>query len=92
MSDLSPPPAVFIAAAAPSCGPRLAASAGGAGPDAGMQVARPGHFAEREELDAALKANTIDALSLFIERHPESRYRPEADAALKQLDASRPPR
>jgi hypothetical protein len=48
--------------------------------------ARPGHFAEREELDAALKAGTSEALRLFIERHPESRYRPQAETALRSLE------
>lgn len=92
MSDLSPPPAILVMAAAPSRGPLLAASTGEAGPDVGMQVARPGHFAEREELDAALKANTVDAVSLFIERHPDSRYRLEAEAALKRLGVTPPSR
>mgnify|MGYP000237462118 CR=1 FL=1 len=57
-----------------------------------MAPARPGHFAEREELDAALKAGTADALLLFIDRHPRSRYRPEADAALRQLGLTPPAR
>lgn len=48
--------------------------------------ARPGHFAEREELDAALKAGTREALRLFIDRHPQSRYRPEAEEALRRLE------
>lgn len=51
--------------------------------------ARPGHIAEREELDAALKAGTPEALRLFIERHPESRYRPEAESALRTLEQPR---
>lgn len=54
--------------------------------------ARPGHFAEREELDAALKAGTSGALLLFIERHPMSRYRAEAEAALRQLGLTPPAR
>ena len=48
--------------------------------------ARPGHFAEREELDAALKAGTTEALILFLERHPDSRYRVEAQDALHRLN------
>lgn len=57
-----------------------------------MQVARPGHVAEREELDAALKAGTAEALLLFIDRHPRSRYRTEAEAALRQLGLTPPAR
>jgi hypothetical protein len=55
------------------------------------QVARPGHIAEREELDAALKVATAERLRLFIERHPTSRYRPEAEAALRRLETIRKP-
>ncbi len=51
---------------------------------------RPGHIAEREELDAALKLGTIEALRDFLERHPDSRYRPEAEAALLKRLASPP--
>lgn len=54
--------------------------------------ARPGHFAEREELDAALKAGTAEALLLFIDRHPQSRYRAEAEAALRQIGIMPPSR
>lgn len=57
-----------------------------------MQVARPPHFAEREELDAALAAGTIDSLLLFIDRHPNSRYRAEADDALRRLGVTPPSR
>lgn len=57
-----------------------------------MQVARPPHFAEREEIDAALKAGTAEALLLFIDRHPRSRYRDEAEAALRQLGQMPPTR
>lgn len=57
-----------------------------------MQVARPGHIAEREELDAALEAGTVDALLLFIDRHPKSRYRAEAENALRRLGLTPPPR
>lgn len=54
--------------------------------------ARPGHFAEREELDAAIITNTAAAFELFIERHPESRYRAEAEDRLRALrnNPSRP--
>jgi hypothetical protein len=41
-------------------------------------TARPGHFAELEELEAARKAGTIEAYDLFLARHPDSRYAPEA--------------
>lgn len=54
--------------------------------------ARPGHFAEREELDAALQAGTVDALLLFIDRHPNSRHRPEAEATLRRLGITPPQR
>jgi hypothetical protein len=40
--------------------------------------ARPGHFAELEELEAARKAGTLAAYDLFLARHPTSRYAPEA--------------
>lgn len=92
MSDFSPSPPVLMAAPASSHGSLLAVSVGGTRLDVGMQVARPGHFAEREELDAALKADTADALLLFVERHPESRYRPEAEAALNRLGVTLPSR
>jgi hypothetical protein len=55
------------------------------------QVARPGHLAEREELDAALKAGTIERLRLFIDRHPGSRYRQEAEAAMRRFEKLRKP-
>lgn len=48
-----------------------------------MPPPRPSHIAEREELDAALAKGTAEALALFLERHPQSRYRPEAEAALQ---------
>lgn len=57
-----------------------------------MAPARPGHFAEREELDAALAAGTAGALQLFIERHPKSRYRDEAEMALTRLGIKPPSR
>ena len=36
--------------------------------------ARPGHFAELEELVAARAAGTLEAYDLFLARHPNSRY------------------
>ncbi len=55
-----------------------------------MPPPRPGHFAEREELDAALQRGTAEALREFIERHPKSRYRAEAESALRTLVAPSP--
>lgn len=52
--------------------------------------ARPGHFAEREELDAAIKAGTAAALQLFIRRHPNSRYRIEAEERLRAIGGANP--
>lgn len=57
---------------------------------ASVPPARPGHLAEREELDAALKAGTREALMLFIDRHPQSRYLTEAEEALRHLEPSAP--
>lgn len=57
-----------------------------------MPLPRPGHFAEREELDAALAAKTAEALRLFLDRHPQSRYRAEAEQALARLGQSPTPR
>jgi hypothetical protein len=51
--------------------------------------ARPGYMAEREELDAALQAGTIERLRLFLDRHPQSRYRAEAEKALRRQQAAR---
>ena len=51
--------------------------------------ARPGHIAEREELDIALKTGRLDALRLFLDRHPDSRYRAEALDALNRLKSSK---
>lgn len=36
--------------------------------------ARPGYFAELEELNAARAKGTVAAYDLFLERHPNSRY------------------
>lgn len=47
--------------------------------------ARPGHIAEREELETALARGTREAVQLFIDRHPDSRYREDAEAYLRQL-------
>lgn len=41
-------------------------------------TARPGHFAELEELEAARKAGSLAAYDLFLARHPNSRYAPGA--------------
>ena len=53
-----------------------------------MAPRREPHFAEREELDAALAKGTLEALLLFIERHPQSRYRLEAEKALRERGVS----
>lgn len=50
--------------------------------------ARPGHIAEREELDSALARGTREAVQLFIDRHPDSRYRSEAEEFLRQRSRS----
>lgn len=56
-----------------------------------MPPPRPSHIAEREELDAALSEGTVAALELFLDRHPQSRYRAEAEAALQaRLRQTRP--
>lgn len=52
---------------------------------AAVPPARPGHIAEREELDAALAKGTRAALELFIRRHPNSRYRAEAEERLRAI-------
>jgi hypothetical protein len=57
-----------------------------------MPLPRPPHIAEREELDAALALGTRAAIEHFIERHPRSRYRPEAEAALARLTGQPSPR
>jgi hypothetical protein len=54
--------------------------------------ARPGHIAEREELDQALRIGSRSALELFLDRHPDSRYRPEAEKALQRHDLLSPKR
>ncbi|MCA3599081.1 MAG: hypothetical protein IOC64_13300 [Methylobacterium sp.] len=51
-----------------------------------MPLPRPGHFAEREELDDALQRGMAEALREFLERHPTSRYRPEAEEALRKFN------
>lgn len=56
-----------------------------------MPLPRPGHVAEREELDAAHAKGTTEAYILFIERHPASRYRAEAEARLRKLGIAPPP-
>jgi hypothetical protein len=47
-------------------------------PPQGVPPARPGHFAEREELDAARRAGTRAAYDLFLARHPRSRFASDA--------------
>lgn len=49
--------------------------------------ARPPEIAEHEELEAARRVGTTEALELFIQRHPDGRYRAEAEAALQRLRA-----
>ncbi len=57
-----------------------------------MPLPRAPHLAEREELDAAIQAGTEVAIRSFLERHPESRYRDEAQAALnKMIDRAKQP-
>lgn len=50
-----------------------------------MQPARPGHFAELEELEAARKTGTLAAYDLFLARHPTSRYAATAKAERSKL-------
>jgi hypothetical protein len=50
-----------------------------------MQPARPGHFAELEELEAARKAGTVAAYDLFLARHPASRYAATAKTERSKL-------
>jgi hypothetical protein len=40
--------------------------------------ARPGYLAELEELETARKAGTVAAYDMFLARHPNSRYAPQA--------------
>jgi hypothetical protein len=58
------------------------AQSGNSPPDTGrpMAPARPGHLAEREELQAARGKGTREAYDLFLARHPGSRYAAEARA------------
>ncbi len=51
-----------------------------------MPPPRPGHFAEREELDAALPQAPLMPAPVFWNATPESRYRPEAESALRKFD------
>jgi hypothetical protein len=51
----------------------------------GGRSARPGHFAELEELEAARRAGTREAYDQFLRRHPESRYALEARAERERL-------
>jgi hypothetical protein len=49
------------------------------------QRARPGHIAELEELEAARRSGTRAAYDLFLERHPQSRYAPQARSERMKL-------
>ncbi len=71
-------------------GSRLSGLVPGAIRSASMPLPRPGHVAEREELDAAHIKGTAEAYILFIERHPASRYRAEAEARLRKLGITPP--
>jgi hypothetical protein len=77
-------PACHPGAREPLAGPDIAGQGRPPLRTARIAPARPGHFAEREELDDALRAGTADALRLFIDRHPESRYRGEAEEHLRR--------
>lgn len=48
-------------------------------------TARPGWVAIKEEFDTAMAANTIEALELFIARHPDSPWTAEAKLQLDEL-------
>jgi hypothetical protein len=79
ITDMPPVPAIMETASSgmTETGPLLVMAAA---------PARPGHVAEREELDAALNAGTLEALRLFLERHPDSRYRQQARDALRVFE------
>jgi hypothetical protein len=68
--------AALIAAAAAVLPGAAEAQPAGRSPPAAH--ARPGHIAELEELEAARRAGTRAAYDMFLARHPESRYAPEA--------------
>lgn len=55
-----------------------------------MPLPRPPEIAEHEEFVAATTANTPEALRLFIARHPESRWRAEAEKRLEALEKTSP--
>lgn len=48
-------------------------------------TARPGWMAIKEEFDAAVNAGTVEALELFIARHPDSEWTSEARKKLAKL-------
>jgi hypothetical protein len=48
-------------------------------------TARPGWVAIKQEFDAAMAADTVEALTLFIARHPDSEWTPEARRRLEAL-------
>lgn len=53
--------------------------------DMSGNTARPGWVAIKEEFDAAMAADTISALELFLARHPDSPWSQEARAHLTRL-------
>ena len=48
-------------------------------------TARPGWVAIKQEFDAAMAADTVEALTLFIARHPDSEWTAEARRRLETL-------
>jgi hypothetical protein len=53
--------------------------------------ARPGYFAELEELEAARAKGTLEAYDLFLARHPDSRYAKQAKAERAKIKAGKQP-
>lgn len=51
--------------------------------------ARPGHFAELEELETARTVGTVEVYDLFLARHPDSRYAPQARREREALIAGK---
>jgi hypothetical protein len=76
--------AAILAVAAATLPAVAGAQPGGRSPPAAH--ARPGHLAELEELDAARRAGTRAAYDMFLARHPESRYAPEARREREKLN------
>lgn len=69
--------------------PGIIRAAGGALQHARVPPPRDPAIAEQEELEAALRAGTREALELFLARHPEGRFRKDAETALKRISPSR---